>query len=525
MKKRKNIIILILILILIGFWAGRFSVAKAEDNSSGNLYAYMKLFTEILTKIQQCYVNEIDAEEVIYGAIDGMLKKLDPYTTFLTKDDFSDLQTTTKGEFGGLGIHISSKDNYITVMSVVEATPASRSGLMAGDQILKVDDESTKDWSSSQASKKLRGPKGTKVNITIKREGVKDEMNIEIERDVVKIPSIPYVYKINDNIGYIRITNFNATTGKNLHNALVELQEQGIKGLLLDLRSNPGGLLSQAIETVDEFLPSKKLVVYTKGRVKNFERKFFTTDKYSFNDIPIIVLINRGSASASEIFAGSLQDWDKALIVGENSFGKGSVQQLFPLPMETGLKITTSKYYIKSGRCIHKDNNEDSEKESKVDTVNNDEKEVFYTESGRSVYGGGGITPDIEIIQDTLSDFEITVRRKNLFFNFAVDYIASHNIDNYFIITDDIFNSFVKYINENEIEYTDSELEEAEAWLRNSLESQIYSNKFGLEEGNKISTQYDPQLQKALELFEKFSTMDEMFAYITDVSDATDVNK
>ena len=515
MKIKKNVILVIVILILVGFWAGRFSAARAE-NKGRTYYDYLILMSKVSDLIPQVYVDEIDPEELIFGAIRGMVKTLDPYTTFLTSEDFEELKTTTKGEFGGLGIHISAQDNYITIISVIEGTPASRSGLMAGDQIIKVNEESTKGWSASKAAKNLRGPKGTTVNITIIREGVKDEMEIEIERDVVKIASIPYVYKINGDIGYIRITNFNATTGKDLHNALIELEKQGIKGLLIDLRSNPGGLLSQAIETVDNFLPKRKLVVYTKGRVKKFDREFYTKSKYSFNSIPIIVLINKGSASASEIFAGSLQDWDKALIVGENSFGKGSVQQLFPLPMDNGIKITTSKYYIKSGRCIHKDPDEKTDK----DEVS--KKEIFYTESGRIVYGGGGIKPDIVIKQDTLNQFEISVRLKNLFFNFAVDYIASHKIDVDFTVTDSIFNSFGKYINENEIEYTDIEFEEGQAWLRNSLESQIISNKFGLEQGNKIAIRLDPQLQEALELFEKFETLNEMFA---SAADTTDVKK
>ena len=510
MKNKKNLILLIVFLIIIGFWAGRFSAARA--NNEGNLYSYMQLFTQILSKLEQNYVEEINPEKLITGAIQGMVKTLDPYTTYLTKEDFEELKTTTKGKFGGLGIHISSQDDYITVMSVIEGTPASRYGLMAGDQIIKVNGESTKGWSASKAAKNLRGPKGTKVNITIKREGVPEAMNIEIVRDVVKIASIPYAYKIKDDIGYIRITNFNATTDEDLHKALLELSEQNIKGLLLDLRSNPGGLLNQAVETVDEFLPMNKLVVYTKGRKEEFEKKFYTNDNYSFDSIPIIVLINKGSASASEIFAGSLQDWDKALIVGENSFGKGSVQQLFPLPMGNGIKITTSKYYIKSGRCIHKDRKRDSENKLVVDSSKVNNKQVFHTVSGRVVYGGGGITPDIIIKQDTLSTFEISVVRKNLFFNFAVEYIASHDIDKNFTVTDDIFNQFVEYINEAKIEYTEEQMDEAKEWLRNSIEYQIVSNKFGLEEGNKITVKQDPQLQEALKLFEKFDTLEEMFA-------------
>ena len=515
MKIKKHYILLIFALIFVGFYAGRISAVKA-DSDSGNLYSFMKLFTEVITKLQQTYVDSLDAEEQISGAIKGMLKTLDPYTTFLTQEDFLELKTATKGEFGGLGIHISSQDDYITVISVIEGTPASRAGLMPGDKIIKVKGESTKDWSATKAASQMRGPKGTSVDITIQREGLENDMEFNIVRDVVKIESVPYVYKIKDDIGYIRITTFNATTGKGLHNALVKLQKEGIKGLLIDVRSNPGGLLSQAIETVDQFLPENKLVVSTKGRVSRFDRKYYTKDKYSFNEIPIIVLINQASASASEIFAGSLQDWDKALVVGKNSFGKGSVQQLFPLTMNYGIKITTSKYYIESGRCIHKDKDENSEKDIKKDEK--EDKEIFNTVSGRVVYGGGGITPDIEIKQDTLNSFAIAVRKKNLIFNFAVEYIASNDINKNFTVTDEIFNDFVNYIYENKIEYTDKQMKESERWLRNFLETQIISNVFGLQAGNKIAVRQDAQLQKALELFEEFSTLDEMFTYSEEVS-------
>ena len=511
MKHKKTLSILIITILIIGFLAGRFSAVKAA--SENNLYDYMKLFTQVLTKLETYYVESIDPEELITSGIKGMLKTLDPYTVFLTKDDFSQLETTTKGKFGGLGIRISSQDDYITVISPIEGTPAWNVGLMAGDQIIKVDGVSTKGWSASKAANNMRGTIGTDVDITVKREGVDKPIEFTITRGEIKIDSVPYAYKINDDIGYIRITNFSSSTGDDLFLALRELQEKGINGLLLDLRSNPGGLLSQAIETVDKFLPEDKLVVYTKGRNERVSKRYYTNDRYSFNGLPIIVLINQGSASASEIFAGSLQDWDKALIVGKNSFGKGSVQQLFHLDMNTGIKITTSKYYIKSGRCIHKDRKNEDETEAEVDNQEIAEKEKFYTVGGRIVFGGGGITPDIEIQQDTLNNFEIEVKGKNLFFKFAVNFLAENEIDENFVLSDITFQYFINFIEENEIEYISSEFEEAQFWLKNSLHAQIISNKFGMEEGNKIAVAQDIQLQNALELFGEFSSLDEMFSY------------
>jgi len=523
MKKKQVLIVLVVITIIFGFIIGRVGFVKAES-AQGSLYDYMKLFTDIITKLNQAHVEEIDSKELFESAINGMLDTLDPYTSLLTPEEFADLQTSTKGEFGGLGITISHTDtDYIMVISVIEATPAYRANLMAGDEIVAVDGKSTEGWTSSKAVDHLRGPKGSKVTITIKREGVDENFDVVIERDKVKMDSVPYAYKIED-IGYIRITNFNASTGEDLHDAMVELTKEGIKGLLIDVRSNPGGLLSTAIETVDQFLPKNKLVVETKGRVATFNRKFYTKDDYAFEGIPIIVMVNQTSASAAEIFSGSLQDWDKALIVGQNSFGKGSVQQLFPLPMNYGLKITTSKYYIESGRCIHNDANEDAIRENDITKLNkksdsNEEKEVYFTVGGREVYGGGGITPDIIIVQDTLNAFELEVRRNNLFFPFAVDYLSENDISLDFTVDDEIFEDFVQRIRDKEIEFTDEELAQSEPWLRNALESQIISNKFGLEEGNKRAINQDPQLQEALKLFDQYGSLKEMFAHADEIAE------
>ena len=523
MKKKQVLILAIVVILIFGYVIGRVGSAKAE-NTQGSLYDYMKLFTDIITKLNQVHVEEIDAEELFESAINGMLDSLDPYTSLLTPEEFADLQTSTKGEFGGLGIHISSEDSdYITVISVIEATPAYKANLLAGDEIVAVDGMPTDGWTSTKAVEHLRGPKGSKVTITIKREGLDENFDVVIERDKVKMDSVPYAYKIGD-IGYIRITNFNASTGGDLHNAMVDLEKQGVKGLLIDVRSNPGGLLSTAIETVDQFLPKNKLVVETKGRVATFNRKFYTKDNYAFKGIPIIVMVNQASASAAEIFSGSLQDWDKALIVGQNSFGKGSVQQLFPLPMNYGLKITTSKYYIESGRCIHDDANEDAiKKNGRIDLTKKsphekDSTEVFYTVAGREVYGGGGITPDIFIVQDTLNSFELEVRRNNVFFPFAVDFLSKVDIDENFYVDDELFDEFIDTIDEKGIEFTEEELADSEPWLRNALEAQIISNKFGLEAGNKIAIRQDPQLQAALELFEQYGSLKEMFAHAYEVA-------
>ncbi|MEA2104378.1 MAG: S41 family peptidase [Candidatus Cloacimonadota bacterium] len=515
--KNKKIIALIIAVLFVGFFSGRISIVKA-DNKARNLYSYMQLYTEVLKIIENAYVDTLNTKELFESSINGMIEEtMDPFTTLMKPSDFEELKTSTKGEFGGLGIRISSQGNYITINSVIEGTPANQVGLMAGDKVTKVEGESTKDWDTKKAADHMRGPKGTQVIITVQREGLDEPIDFEITRDIVKIESIPYIYKLDNDIGYIRIVSFNATTGNDLHNALINLQNQGINGLIIDLRSNPGGLLSQAIETVDQFIPRDELVVYTKGRFRKFNREYYSRDDFAFNNIPIVVLINRASASAAEIFSGSLQDYDKALIVGENSFGKGCVQQLFPLPMNYGIKVTTSKYYIKSGRCIHKDNNEllgEINKKAKKDTLKAEtEKEIFETVSGRTVYGGGGITPDIFVKQDTLNKYEVLVRSKNLFFKFAVDYLAENDIDENFNVSEKLLNKFVDYIDENNVEHTEEEFIEAKYWLKNSLESQIISNKFGMEAGNKIAVRQDPQLQRVVNLLINHPSLPELFSF------------
>lgn len=515
--KNKKIIAIIAVVLIIGFFSGRISSVTAK-NQSKDLYSYMQLYTEVLKIVENAYVDTLNSKKLIESAINGMIDEtMDPFTTLMKPSDFEELRTSTKGKFGGLGIRISSQGDYITINSVIEGTPANQVGLMAGDKVTKVEGVSTKDWSTKKAADNMRGPKDSQVVITVQREGLDEPIDFEITRDIVKIESIPYVYKMNDDIGYIRIVNFNATTGQDLHNALIELEEQGIEGLIIDLRSNPGGLLSQAIETVDQFLPQKELVVYTKGRSSRFNRKYFSRDDFAFNNIPVVVMINRASASAAEIFSGSLQDYDKALIVGENSFGKGSVQQLFPLPMNYGLKVTTSKYYIKSGRCIHKDNNEllgDTNEKAKKDTLKTkSKKEIFKTEKGRTVYGGGGITPDILVKQDTLNKYEVLVRSKNLFFKFAVDYLAENDINENFTVSEGLFKDFIDFVDENGIEHTKEEYAEAKPWLKNSLEAQIISNKYGTEAGNKISVRMDPQLQQVVDLLQRYPSLPELFSF------------
>ena len=502
----------------------------AKNPNQTNLYKKLKLFNEVLFKLRENYVDELDIDELIESAIDGMLKETDPHTVYFTPDEFERFSTDTKGEFGGLGISIDKKGDYITVVSPIEGTPAYRMGIMAGDKISKVDGKNIVGMKTDESIKLMRGEPGTKVTITILRPGVEGELDFEIIRDIIKVKSIPYAFKLDSGVGYIRVRQFNANTTKELRAALDNLEAEGIRGLLIDLRFNPGGLLNEAINTVNEFIGKNKRVVFTKGRTKQTNLDYYTKYNRIRSGYPLIVLINGGSASASEIFAGSLQDWDKGLVVGKTSFGKGSVQRLFPLSDGNGIKVTTAKYYINSGRCIHKELNDKLLKDKRVkngditkEEIEEMEKEadkenhknVYYTSKGRKVYGGGGINPDIEIEQSRLTNLGVELRRKNTFFNFSVNYMIDHEneITKDFKVGDKLFKDFLQFAKNEGIEFEQSEVDSTYSWIENQVNSNIIGRKFGDVEQYKIAIHEDTQLQETLKIFDKCKTLDEMFLY------------
>lgn len=312
-------------------------------------YEELKTFSEVLTQVQKSYVDETKVKDLVQGAIRGMLSTLDPHSAYMTADMYKEMQVETKGEFGGVGIQIGVKENRLAVIAPIEGTPAHRAGVKAGDFITKVNDETTKDLTLMDAVQKMRGPKGSKVNLTIQREGVPEALQFTLVRDTIKIESVKS--KVLDNIGYVRLTQFQESTGRDLSKVLKQFKEQKLQSTILDLRNNPGGLLTSAVEVSEQFLPSGKLVVYTKGR-ESKKDEWVSKGKDQMDDSPMIILVNEGSASASEIVAGALQDYGRAVIVGTTSFGKGSVQTILPLGDGSGLRLTTAKYYTPKGRSI-----------------------------------------------------------------------------------------------------------------------------------------------------------------------------
>lgn len=313
-------------------------------------YEELRTFSEVLTQVQKHYVDETKVKDLVQGAIRGMLSTLDPHSAYMTPEMYKEMQVETKGEFGGVGIQIGVKENRLAVISPIEGTPAHRAGIKAGDFITKVNDEPTKDLTLMDAVQKMRGPKGTKVNLTIQREGTADPLAFSLVRDTIKIESVKF--KVLDNtIGYVRLTQFQEATGRDLSRALKQFKEQKVQGTILDLRNNPGGLLTAAVDVSEQFVGNGKLIVYTKGR-EGKKDEWFSKTKETLEDSPMIILVNEGSASASEIVAGALQDWGRAVIVGTTSFGKGSVQTILPLGDGSGLRLTTAKYYTPKGRSI-----------------------------------------------------------------------------------------------------------------------------------------------------------------------------
>ena len=312
-------------------------------------YEELKTFSEVLTQVQKSYVDETKVKDLVQGAIRGMLSTLDPHSAYMTADMYKEMQVETKGEFGGVGIQIGVKENRLAVIAPIEGTPAYRAGVKSGDFITKVNDETTKDLTLMDAVQKMRGPKGSKVNLTIQREGTPDPLQFTLIRDTIKIESVKS--KVLDNIGYVRLTQFQESTGRDLSKVLKQFKDQKLQSTILDLRNNPGGLLTSAVEVSEQFLPGGKLVVYTKGR-ESKKDEWISKGKDQMDDSPMIVLVNEGSASASEIVAGALQDYGRAVIVGTTSFGKGSVQTILPLGDGSGLRLTTAKYYTPKGRSI-----------------------------------------------------------------------------------------------------------------------------------------------------------------------------
>ena len=350
LKIKKNTLIFFLLVFAVastGILVGRLSVTSVSAEGEG--YEDLKTFTEVLSMVKRHYVEDVKSKDLVLGAIKGMLNSLDPHSSFMTQEGFKEMQVETKGEFGGIGIQIGIKDSVLTVIAPIEDTPAYQAGIKAGDKILKINSASTRDMTLQDAVSKMRGAPKTTVTISIMREGWKEIKDFTLTREIIKVKSVKSKV-LDSGIGYVKLNQFQEQTSADLAAALKKLNEEKITSLVLDLRNDPGGLLNSAIDVTSQFLPKAKLVVYTKTRSGD-KQEYFTDDNEHFT-LPMIVLVNQGSASASEIVAGALKDWNRAVILGTVTFGKGSVQTVIPLSDGSGLRLTTAKYYTPKGKSI-----------------------------------------------------------------------------------------------------------------------------------------------------------------------------
>ncbi len=524
---RKVLLITLLVVfssIALGSWAG--------NKSREAVLSDLDVFVKVVEKIQSFYVDDVDTHQLITEAIENMLQDLDPHSQFLAGLDYEDLMMSTQGRFGGLGIYISFRDNFPTVISPIEGTPAYKAGLQGGDRIVEIEGESSEGWLVSKAVKYLRGDPGSSVNFKISRPGLDEPIPYNLVREVITVKSVSYS-GIVDDCGYVKLASFSKSTRDELEEALVKLEDQGMKALVLDLRYNPGGLLQAATGVSELFLDKDRLIVYTKGRYAQNNNKYYASKSRKFTGYPVVVLVDRHSASASEIVAGALQDWDAGLVVGQTTFGKGTVQTVFSLSDSQAVKLTTAKYYTPSGRSIHRDEQDEDPEEisagsdagapgdeiSKVESPDTNETPdaelpLFHTASGRAVYGGGGISPDLEFELREYGELERRLAGEGLFFTFAVQYSMKHKVTQDFAATEPVIADFKAMLKVRTFEFEEREFtSEALSYIRRAIVSEMMTKNFGRDAGYRAQLVQDPEFQKILAMLKKAPTLQELFVY------------
>ena len=471
----------------------------------------VRSFTQVYEVVQQNYAETVNPDKAIYnGAIPGMLRVLDPHSNFFDPKAYAALREDQRGKYYGVGMQVGPRNNKVIVIAPFTGAPAYRAGIRPGDVIIAVDGKPTDNMSTSDVADLLKGPKGTTVKITVLREGTDKPIDFNVVRDEIPRYSVDVHFMIRPGIGYVHVNGFQETTEREVAQALDQLQQQGeLKGLILDLRQNPGGLLSEGVGVADKFLKKGQVIVSHHGR-SSPEKVYRAAHGNGGKDYPLVVLVNRGTASAAEIVAGAIQDHDRGLIVGETTFGKGLVQTVYPLSENTGLALTTAKYYTPSGRLIQREYTGVSLYDYYYNSRDNGDgtpptpsREVKMTDSGRTVYGGGGINPDIVIAPIKSNKFEDTLLQKYAFFNFAKHYVIDHKVAQSFQVDDAVMQEFRKFLDMQQIPYTEADLAENNDWIRSNIKAELFVNEFGNQEGLKVHAETDPAVQKALDLLPK----------------------
>jgi carboxyl-terminal processing protease len=495
-------------------------VAAQSASDESTLRDSLHSFTNVYSLVEQNYaepMNTDKTDKAIYdGAIPGMLHVLDPHSNFYDPKAYAQMREEQHGKYYGVGMTIqpqptSNGKTKIVVLYPFEGTPSYKAGIRPGDEILTVDGKSTEGMDTTGVATLLKGARGTHVSVTISREGSSRPLVFDLVRDEIPRPSVDLAFLIHPGVGYIHVNSFIETTSREVGDALDSFGD--IHGLVLDLRGNPGGLLNEAVATSDKFLQKGQIVVSQRGRAFP-DQVYRATRGEEGPKFPIVVLVNRGTASAAEIVSGALQDHDRALIVGETTFGKGLVQTVFQITENTGLALTTYHYYTPSGRLIQRNYDHVSlydyyyvrDNAVKPDKTN---LEVKLTDSGRTVYGGGGITPDEKIDNPKQNRFQDSLFIHYAFFNFSTHYLASHTITKDFQVDDAIMQQFKSFLKDNQIEYTDADITGVNDWIKANIKRELFISQFGQLEGLKVTAESDPQISKAITFLPEAQTLED----------------
>lgn len=502
MKKflnRQNGIIAVVVLIAVAFFG-----FKKGDDRNFQIAKNLDIFNAIVKELDMFYVDTIDPNKTIREGIDNMLYSLDPYTVYYPENDQDELEMMVKGSYGGIGslIRYNPKLQYTVIAEPYEGMPAAESGLKAGDILLEIDGKDLKN--NSDVSTLLRGQVGTSFKLKVQRPGVKEPLEFTIVRRSIQMPTIPYYGIMEGQVGYINLSSFSGTPSKDFKNAFLDLKKQGATSLVIDLRNNGGGLLDQAVEIVNFFVPRGKTIVTTKGKIKQASNTYKTLREPLDTDIPIAVLVNSGTASSSEILSGSLQDLDRAVIVGNRTYGKGLVQVPRSLPYGGNLKITTSKYYIPSGRCVQAIDYAHRNEDGSVARIPDSLTTVFHTAAGREVRDGGGVSPDVEVKQERLPNILYYLVRDNLIFDYATDFCLKHPViasAEKFELTDADYTDFKNKVKGADFKY-DQQSEKILKTLKEAAEFEGYM-KEASDEFKALENKLTHNLDRDLDYFSK----------------------
>ena len=506
LRASRAVLSLLTVLFVSAVLGGIFgNPVQATPKGEAEVESSAKLLTQLLGLLEDNYAAPVDSDKAVYGAIDGMLRTLDPHSKFFDPKAFNALREDQRGKYFGLGISVTVRFGKVTVVSPpFPGSPAEKVGLRVGDMITLVDGKSTQGLDINEVVSRLKGPRGTPVQVTIQRPGVAEPMILTPVRDEISKYTINNVFLLKPRVGYIKLDAFAETSGNELRDALKKIDSKNIDGLIFDLRDNPGGLLNEAIEVAETFLQKNQVILETRGRTKGSSHSYVSQKANTDNLYPIVVLINQSSASASEIVAGALQDHDRALILGQTSFGKGLVQSVYPLSKNTGLALTTQKWYTPSGRLIQRDYSQISQFDyynHRDNPTDKQKDDIKQSDSGRIVYGGGGITPDHVIERAQSSDFEdMIMNKKFAVFTFVRDFLAKNPpIDKSFEVSDAMLNDFRLHLLKRNITFDEKEFEASKDFMKREIRREVFYNRLGVSESERVKLEADPLVLKAME--------------------------